>query len=154
MNSARLVRLGLRVHVLAGGTPAPLTETIGMPEWELLPKEPAPQQDASRPTEIPPRIEPTQARYRNKRLLLAFTVAAISDVVAVWITLLPPLQWLLDIVTAFLLFLILGRQWMILPGLIAEAIPGIAIFPFWVLVVTSIAVWGKISKPPNGSPRP
>ncbi len=117
-----------------------------MPEWELLPKEPAPQQEAPRPTEAPPRIEPTQARYRNSRLALAFTVAAISDVVAVWLVLLPPLQWTLDLVTAFLLFLILGRQWMILPGLIAEAIPGIAVFPFWVLVVASIAVWGKITK--------
>jgi len=33
--------------------------------------------------------------------------------------------------------------------LIAEAIPGIAVFPFWVLVVASIAVWGKISKQPG-----
>jgi hypothetical protein len=115
-----------------------------MPDWELLPKE-----DTPRPTEAPPRIEPTQARYRNKRLVLAFTVAAISDVLAVWVVLLPPLQWLLDLVTAFLLFLILGRQWLILPGLIAEAIPGIAVFPFWVLVVASIAVWGKISKQPG-----
>lgn len=112
-----------------------------MPDWELLPKEGAPQ-----PSEAPPRIEPTQAGYRNKRLVLAFTVAAISDALAVAVALLPPLQWLLDIVTAFLLFLILGRQWMILPGLIAEAIPGIAVFPFWVLVVASIAVWGKITK--------
>jgi hypothetical protein len=56
------------------------------------------------------------------------------------------LQWTLDVVTAYLLFLILGRQWLILPGLIAEAIPGLALFPFWVLVVGSIAVWGKIAK--------
>jgi len=111
-----------------------------MADWELLPKEPASQQDA------PPRIEPTQVRYRNQRLALAFTVAAISDVLAVAVAFAPPLQWLLDVVTAFLLFLILGRQWLILPGLIAEAIPGIAVFPFWVLVVASIAVWGKITK--------
>jgi hypothetical protein len=58
----------------------------------------------------------------------------------------PPLQWTLDVVTAYLLFLILGRQWLILPGLIAEAIPGLALFPFWVLVVGSIAIWGKIAK--------
>src|SRR5580704_3446496 len=115
-----------------------------MPEWELLPKE-----DASRPAEAPPRIEPAQAAYRKHRLVLAFMVAAISDVLAVAVAFAPPLQWTLDLVTAFLLFLILGRQWMILPGLIAEAIPGIAIFPFWVLVVASIAVWGKISKQPT-----
>ena len=91
----------------------------------------------------------TPHRFRTKRLVLAFTVAAISDVLAVWVVFLPPLQWALDLVTAFLLFLILGRQWMILPGLIAEAIPGIAVFPFWILVVASIAVWGKISKQPS-----
>jgi hypothetical protein len=117
-----------------------------MPEWELLPKE-----DAT-PPEAPPRIEPpatpAQVGYRTKRLVLAFTVAAISDLLAVWVVFLPPLQWLLDVVTAFLLFLILGRQWLILPGLIAEAIPGLAVFPFWILVVGSIAVWGKISKRP------
>ena len=112
-----------------------------MADWELLPKE-----DAARPIEAPPRIEPLQVGYRKKRLVLAFAVAAISDVLAVWVVLLPPLQWLLDLVTAFLLFLILGRQWLILPGLIAEAIPGIAVFPFWILVVASIAVWGKITK--------
>ena len=120
-----------------------------MPEWELLPKE-----DAPRPIEAPPRIEPVQVGYRTKRLVLAFTVAALSDVLAVAVALVPPLQWLLDVVTAFLLFLILGRQWLILPGLIAEAIPGIAVFPFWVLVVASIAVWGKISKHTNGSITP
>ncbi len=114
-----------------------------MPDWELLPKE-----DAARPVEAPPRIEPPQpqVQFRTKRLVLAFTVAAISDILAVAVALITPLQWTLDLVTAFLLFLILGRQWLILPGLIAEAIPGIAVFPFWVLVVASIAVWGKISK--------
>ena len=117
-----------------------------MAYWELLPKEPAPQQDAPRPTEAPPRIEPLQGGYRKKRLVLAFAVAAISDVLAVWVVFLPPLQWALDVVTAVLLFLILGRQWLILPGLIAEAIPGIAVFPFWILVVASIAVWGKITR--------
>ena len=117
-----------------------------MADWELLPKEPAPQQDAPRPTEAPPRIEPLQGGYRKKRLVLAFAVAAISDVLAVWVVFLPPLQWALDVVTAVLLFLILGRQWLILPGLIAEAIPGIAVFPFWILVVASIAVWGKITR--------
>jgi hypothetical protein len=126
-----------------------------MPDWELLPKEDAsrpPQtapQDAPRPIEVPPRIEPVQAGYRKKRLVLAFAVAAISDVIAVAVAFAPPLQWLLDVMTAFALFLILGRQWLILPGLIAEAIPGIAVFPFWILVVASIAVWGKISKQPS-----
>ena len=77
---------------------------------------------------------------------MAFAVAAISDLLSVWLEFVPPLQWTLDILTAGLLFVLLGRQWLILPGLIAEAIPGLAVFPFWVLVVGSIAVWGKIAK--------
>ena len=54
-----------------------------------------------------------------------------------------PLQWTLDLATAAALFLVLGRQWLILPALIAEAIPGVAALPAWVLVVGSIALWER-----------
>lgn len=80
----------------------------------------------------------------KQRLAVAMTIAVVSDFLSIWLEFLPPLQWAVDIVTALLLFLVLGRQWMILPGLIAEAIPGLAIFPAWVLVVVSIGVWGHI----------
>ena len=103
-----------------------------MADWELLPKA----------------AEPAPAGDRKKRLVLAFAVAATSDACSMGLGFAPPLQWALDVATAALLFLILGRQWLILPGLIAEAIPGLALFPFWVLVVGSIAVWGNISQRP------
>ena len=105
-----------------------------MADWELLPK-----QDSPRPA------QQAEAPDRKKRLVAAFAVAAVSDGLSMWLEFVPPLQWALDIATAGLLFLLLGRQWLILPGLIAEAIPGLAVFPFWVLVVGSIAVWGKIT---------
>jgi hypothetical protein len=97
----------------------------------------------------------------KRRLALAFAVAGISDVLAFVLTLAPPVQWGIDIVTALLLFLLLGRKWAILPGLIAEAIPGLYIFPFWLLVVGSIAIWGSVRRPSgteappraDGSPR-
>jgi hypothetical protein len=54
------------------------------------------------------------------------------------------MQWVIDLVTASLLFLILGRRWAILPGLVAEAIPGMGIFPVWVLVVLSLIVYDDI----------
>jgi hypothetical protein len=108
-----------------------------MPDWELLPKDDAPRRE-----------KPVGAPDRKKRLVMAFAVAVVSDVCSAVVEFVPPLQWTLDVVTAGLLFLILGRQWMILPGLIAEAIPGLAVFPFWVLVVGSIAMWGKIRKRP------
>jgi hypothetical protein len=108
--------------------------------WELLPKEGEPHREEQAP--------PTN---RKKRLVAAFVVAAISDVCSAWLEFVPPLQWTLDVVTAGLLFLFLGRQWLILPGLIAEAIPGLALFPFWVLVVGSIGIWGTI-KPTGKRP--
>lgn len=112
-----------------------------MADWEVLPKE-EPEAPANRPR-VPVR--------RKARLIAAFAVAAVSDILALAFELAPPLQWALDIVTATALFLILGRQWVILPALIAEAIPGLAIFPFWLLVVGSIALWGTV-KPVSKQP--
>jgi hypothetical protein len=76
-------------------------------------------------------------------------VAAVSDFFSIWTEFAMPLQWALDLGTAFLLFLILGRRWALLPGLVAEAIPGMGVFPVWVLVVLSIAVYDGIKKPPK-----
>ena len=83
----------------------------------------------------------------RKRLAVAFAVATISDGLSFWLVIALPVQWAVDLVTALLLFLLLGRKWVILPGLIAEAIPGLNIFPFWLLVVGSIATWGAIRRP-------
>lgn len=106
-----------------------------MTDWELLPKN------------APPRPEPpAPAGHRRNRLIVALVVAGLSDSLSAWLQFTPPLQWGLDLITAGLLFILLGRQWLILPGLIAEAIPGLAVFPFWVLVVASIAVWGQVGR--------
>jgi hypothetical protein len=37
---------------------------------------------------------------------------------------------------------LLGRQWLLLPALALEAIPGLGVLPFWLLVVASIASLG------------
>jgi hypothetical protein len=79
----------------------------------------------------------------RKRFAIALAVAAASDVLSFWTEFAPPVQWTLDVVTASLLFLVLGRRWEILPGLVAEAIPGLAAFPVWVLVVLAIYVHKK-----------
>jgi hypothetical protein len=96
--------------------------------------------------------QPRAPVRRKARLIAAFAVAAVSDILSAAVTFVPPVQWTLDIVTAAALFFILGRQWVILPALIAEAIPGLGVFPFWLLVVGSIAVWGTIK--PSGKQRP
>ena len=93
---------------------------------------------------IAPSRRPTRAR-----VAIAFAVAAVSDFFSIWTVLAPPLQWAIDLGTAFVLFLILGRRWALLPGLIAEAIPGMGVFPVWVLVVLSIAVYDGIKKSPR-----
>jgi hypothetical protein len=69
-------------------------------------------------------------------------VAAVSDALSILLAPAPPLQWAVDGVTAMALFLILGRQWALLPGLVMEAIPGLYILPFWVLVVGAVGMWG------------
>jgi hypothetical protein len=105
--------------------------------------------DMKTPTDDPALLRPTEMlapvkRPSWKRLAVAFLIAALSDVLSFWTVLAPPVQWVIDLVTALLLFLILGRRWAILPGLIAEAIPGMGVFPVWVLVVLSIIVYDDI----------
>ena len=75
-------------------------------------------------------------------MALAFAVAAVADGLSVFVTLAPPVQWTNDLVTAALLFVLFGWQWILVSGLIMEAIPGLYVFPFWVLVVAAVAVWG------------
>jgi hypothetical protein len=97
-----------------------------------------------------PGKQPTSAEMRSsitlkfskKVLALAFVIAGISDAIGAFVTLLPPIGWVVDIATALLLFLVLGRQWLLLPGLALEAIPGVGVLPFWLLVVGAIAVLG------------
>jgi hypothetical protein len=101
------------------------------------------------PTENLATLKPTEVlapvrRLSRKRHAVAFLIAAVSDFLSIWTVLAPPIQWVIDLGTAFLLFLILGRRWAILPGLIAEAIPGMGVFPVWVLVVLSIIVYDDI----------
>jgi hypothetical protein len=81
-------------------------------------------------------------KFSKKRLALAFVIAATSDALGAFVTPLPPIGWITDLATALLLFLVLGRQWLLLPGLALEAIPGFGILPFWLLVVGAIAVLG------------
>src|SRR5512139_1245104 len=83
-------------------------------------------------------------RKPGRNLKLAFTIAAAADLVSILLALAPPLQWAVDLSAAFFLFLVLGRNRLLLPGLIMEAIPGLYIFPFWVLVVAIIAVKGVL----------
>ena len=84
----------------------------------------------------------TSLKFSASQLALSFVVAAVSDVIGALTSLAPPVAWAVDVVTAVLLFVVLGWQWLLLPGLVLEAIPGVDVFPFWLLVVGAIAVFG------------
>jgi|SRR5215468_426014 len=101
-----------------------------------LPPEPSKQ-----PTSIETPASET-LRFSKRQLALAFAIAASSDAIGAFATPLPPIVWVVDIGTALLLFMVLGRQWLLLPGLALEAIPGLGVLPFWLLVVAAIAVLG------------
>jgi hypothetical protein len=100
----------------------------------------------SAPAELEKRSTETKAsrplKFSVSRLALAFAIAGVSDVVGAFASLAPPIAWAVDVVTAALLFVVLGWQWLLLPGLVLEAIPGVGIVPFWLLVVGAIAVLG------------
>ncbi len=85
---------------------------------------------------------PSTFKFSKKQLVFAFGIAGISDVIGAFITPLPPIAWVTDFATALLLFWVLGRQWLLLPGIVLEAIPGLGVLPFWLLVVGAIAVLG------------
>jgi hypothetical protein len=76
--------------------------------------------------------------------MLAFAIAGLADLLSIALSFAPPVQWASDLSTAVLLFVVLGRQWILLPALIMEAIPGVYVFPFWVLVVAAIAMRGTV----------
>ena len=86
-------------------------------------------------------------RHSRAKWRLALGVAAVSDALSIWITFAPPLQWTLDLATAVVLFVIFGKRWALLPGLVMEAIPGMGVFPWWVLVVLSIGLYDEVKKP-------
>jgi hypothetical protein len=90
---------------------------------------------------------PPFQRHSRAQMALAFGIAAVSDVIAIWAEIVPPLFWLLDGATALALYMILGKRKALLGGLILEAIPGMGVFPAWVLVVLSIILYDGIKKP-------
>ena len=101
------------------------------------------------PAQTRPSVTPAPAPGAGPsktRLVLAFLVAAASDVVSGGTEFVPFVQWAVDVTTALLLFGLLGWRWALFPGLVAEAIPGVAALPTWVLVVASVALWGEIQR--------
>ena len=77
--------------------------------------------------------------WKLPRWRWALVVAAVSDALAFGVALWPPLVWVLDGVTAVVLFGVLGFRWSLLTALAVEAVPGLQLFPAWTLVVVALA---------------
>jgi len=78
----------------------------------------------------------------------ALLTAAISDALGFGVALYPPIQWVLDAITAVVLFAVLGFRWPLLPALAVEVVPGLQLFPAWTLVVAALA---SAEKAPPGA---
>lgn len=89
-----------------------------------------------------PVVEPTPVRRKRTklRLLLALAVAIASDLIGAPLELAPPLALALDALTAALLWVILGRGWMLLVALALEAVPGVGVMPLWTMAVLATAL--------------
>jgi hypothetical protein len=79
------------------------------------------------------------AAWRLPRWRWALIVALLSDALGFGVALWPPLQWLLDAVTAGVLFAVLGFRWPLLSALAIEVVPVLQLFPAWTLVVVALA---------------
>lgn len=97
-------------------------------------------------TELPP----PKTHRSPKRIAMAFAVAAIADAVQFPMTAgmlfgatLPPLavaDVIIDLITMLATVWLLGFHWMLLPGFLLEAIPGIDLIPTWTGCVAFV-VW-------------
>jgi len=70
---------------------------------------------------------------------MALLIAAVSDAMGYGLGFVPPIQWLLDAITAGLLVAVIGFSWPLLLAMIVEVIPALELFPAWTLVVLAAA---------------
>ena len=77
--------------------------------------------------------------WKFPRWRRALLTAVLSDALGFGVVLFPPGQWLLDAVTAIVVFAVLGFRWPLFVALAVEAVPGLQLFPAWTLVVLALA---------------
>ena len=91
-------------------------------------------------------VAPTATASDRRRRVAAFVVAAMSDLISLGDWMFPPVQIVVDVATALLLWMLLGWRWPLLPAFIAEAIPGLELFPTWTLVAGAYLIYPR--RPP------
>jgi hypothetical protein len=100
---------------------------------------------------LPRLIQNVSSALGSRRWRGALVVALLSDAVGFGAVLLPPVQWMVDAVTAAVLFGVLGFRWPLLPALAVEVVPGLELFPTWTVVVLALAATDTHSTPPSTS---
>jgi rfaE bifunctional protein nucleotidyltransferase chain/domain len=78
---------------------------------------------------------------------IAMVVAAGSDALSFADSMFLPLQLAVDFATALLLWAVLGFSWPLLLALVVEAIPGMALFPSWIVAVGALMTLGAQDQP-------
>jgi hypothetical protein len=76
--------------------------------------------------------------FNSPRIRWALVIALVSDALGFAVVMVPPLQWLLDAITAAALLMVLGFRWSLLIALAIEVIPAVELFPAWTLVVLAL----------------
>lgn len=88
------------------------------------------------------------AAWRRRRWRAALVAALVSDALSFGLEFLSlglaelP-QMALDLLTAVLIFVLLGFRWGLLIPLLVEAFPALAVFPSWALAVAAYAALEK-----------
>ena len=85
-------------------------------------------------------ISDLKKAWKLPRWRWALLIAVLSDVLVFAVVLFPPVQWLLDAITAVALLIVLGFRWPLLTALVIEVFPVTQLFPAWTLVVLAMAV--------------
>jgi len=77
--------------------------------------------------------------WKTPRWRRALIIAVLSDALGFGVLLVPPVQWVLDALTAIALFAVLGFRRPLLLALAIEVVPWLQLFPAWTLVVAALA---------------
>ena len=77
--------------------------------------------------------------WKVPRWRWALLTAVLADALGFGLVLMPPVHWLMDAITAAVLFAVLGFRWSLLSALAIEAVPALQLFPAWTLVVVALA---------------
>ena len=79
------------------------------------------------------------AAWKFPRWRWALLIAVVSDALGFGAVLFPPVEWLLDAVTAAALLLAIGFRWQLFLALAIEVVPALQLFPAWTLAVLAMS---------------